>query len=423
MKRILWLPIEVQKRELLGAEVLIQEALNRGFTVIVGEQNSSVFRFCRGGIVLHKDWAPWSYELIRSWKANNVKVALFDIEGLLFKSESDYIHRRVCTQALNDADLLFFWGRSRFEMLKGLVEGHEKCHLSGALSFDALKGGYKNTTQAPRKRILINTRFSSIHGLRGDKEESNLRDLGILKSNEDVEEFRLLCEAEHQIFNEFEKLFQLLSRNDNFDVRVRIHPAESREYYSKLARQYNFKISSNLNLIDDFNWANIMIHDACTTAIEACCFGLPVLGLRPDELVYPVYDYSNKFSLNFTSANDVMKYLETSKYTTLNLSNLNNHDIHNFAADSPTAAEIMVNQFDQLDIEKFSLVKAFILVAFDLKSILHVLLKIPLVSKFLPNKTRARLTIAQKFPVHMNRKNDLNKHRRVYSSRFLAIYK
>ena len=108
MKRILWLPIEVQKRELLGAEILIQDALNRGFTVVVGEQNSSVFRYCRGGVVLHKDWSPWSYELIRSWKANNVKVALFDIEGLLFKSESDYIHRRVCTEALNDADLLFF---------------------------------------------------------------------------------------------------------------------------------------------------------------------------------------------------------------------------------------------------------------------------------------------------------------------------
>ena len=73
-------------------------------------------------------------------------------------------------------------------------------------------------------------------------------------------------------------------------------------------------IDRSQDLREQIIWADYVIHDGCTTAIEAKYLGKKVLGLRP-SLSPPFYDnFANQFSENYDTAESIINAIGHSKF-------------------------------------------------------------------------------------------------------------
>jgi len=105
-----------------------------------------------------------------------------------------------------------------------------------------------------------------------------------------------------------------LGKDSSFEVVIRAHPAENFNAYAKFSEKYdNVSVDLQTDLITQITSADFVIHDGCTTAIEARALGVSVLGLRPKGLTGAYMDYANKYSLNFQSYNDLKNFLDSFK--------------------------------------------------------------------------------------------------------------
>jgi hypothetical protein len=113
------------------------------------------------------------------------------------------------------------------------------------------------------------------------------------------------------IFNSFCELLSRLSEKNSFLITIRPHPAEKIEAYLALAEKYRNVVVDNVtSLTSQLMTHDCVIHDGCTTAIEATSIGLPAFGLRPESVTYDYGKLANLFSLNFSDADKLVSYLE-----------------------------------------------------------------------------------------------------------------
>jgi hypothetical protein len=72
----------------------------------------------------------------------------------------------------------------------------------------------------------------------------------------------------------------------------------------------NVIIDNDAELVDQINANDIIIHDGCTTAIEASAAGKIVLGFRPSGANLNYGQFANRFSKNFDDIEKLSRYIE-----------------------------------------------------------------------------------------------------------------
>ena len=81
--------------------------------------------------------------------------------------------------------------------------------------------------------------------------------------------------------------------NPDANIIIRPHPNEQRQHYKRLVDELTKRGRNNIALIteepiwDILNSTDVLIQRCCTTGVEACLMGLPVLELRlnPKEII------------------------------------------------------------------------------------------------------------------------------------------
>jgi surface carbohydrate biosynthesis protein len=313
--KILYLPVEIYKREFAERLYMGLIAVSRGYCVVIGEANNRVFKIAKSGVLFHKDHANWSDDFLRSAKLRGLKTCALDEEGLIIGDVNLYKRARVSMWALNNLDAVFCWGIYQQKVIAE-VSSSSRTIVVGSPKFDVGKL-YANDRDIVDSqgviRILINTRFTYNNGVYGDYDIDNLIHLGVIDSYDDIEYYKRLVTSEVRIFDEFCKLIELLGSLDTVRVTIRPHPLERDGKYNELSSKFkNVTVDRIKDLREQIVECDVVVHDGCTTAIEARSLGKPVLGLRPSGL-NPVYDgFSNNFSFNFTSAQDLFSYISKS---------------------------------------------------------------------------------------------------------------
>ncbi|MCE8038922.1 hypothetical protein HOP58_14590 [Halomonas sp. MCCC 1A11062] len=291
-------------------------AASKGMVVVIGSHSSHCFKNVSSGFLLHKDHAPWSYEKILNLKRSGVCVGVLDEEGLIYRSEEIYKTTRVSEKVFQEVDVVYLWGSEQKRLVEEYVD-KGKIKIVGNPRFDLLKY-IKNQKQAQPNEpynILINTRFPSCNNIRGSGELDNLIKIGVISSEEQKQTYLNYVEKDEIIFKEFLRLIKLFGDEKKFFVTIRPHPAESIEIYKKIAEGYsNVIVDNETELVKQLILNNCVIHDGCTTAIEAYAAGKPVIGLRPQNLSFEYGDFCNRFSNNFSNADDVLSYLKSSDF-------------------------------------------------------------------------------------------------------------
>ncbi|OOE32073.1 hypothetical protein BZG04_15775, partial [Salinivibrio kushneri] len=310
------IPIELFQREIYTRLYLAIILVNKGYDVLICDQlNPKIFNF-RKAVVFYKDHAHWSLNYYKKLKKNGMKIVAHDAEGLIIDNPNFYRSGRVSADVIELIDGILCWGDKQKEIINS-VRSCQKIHIAGDLRFDVARQFSAHCSPSPDnkylgKHVLINTRFSYTNPLSNNDIKASFIRLGYLKDKEDIERFTEIVNNDYLIQEEFYRLIRILSNND-FKVTIRPHPAENEIKYKELFGD-SVVIDKHRSINSQIAEADFVVHDGCTTAIEARAQGKIVLGLRP-PLVGCSYDnYANQFSTeNFDDAKALARFINSYK--------------------------------------------------------------------------------------------------------------
>ncbi|MDF1622648.1 MAG: hypothetical protein P1V33_04150 [Pseudohongiella nitratireducens] len=317
MKKCIFLPIEIKRREFLAKLNLAIRLCDCNYQVVLGYQDEEVFFRGLPGFYLLKDHAYSSESRIQRIASDRdgIYISALDEEGLITE-ERAYVNHRGSKSLLDSMSAVFLWGKEQLDLVSRISDKKENKYIVGGLSFDIysklanLKANINKKSKNGPVRILINTRFPYINGFRGGGEVEVLKHVGLLKNESDMQILHSRIKDDALIFKEFDKLVKALANDDRFFLTIRPHPAEDAELYREYEKiGSNILVRDDVRLVDQILSNDCVVHDGCTTAIEAVALGVPALGLRPEGLSVHAYNpYANKFSINFHNADELFNY-------------------------------------------------------------------------------------------------------------------
>jgi len=303
------IPVENQVRELDPKLLLAVVAARRGFTSYIGSHRVIDLRidaFPRG-LYLNKSMTARNIKMFEIMRRLGQVVVSWDEEALVHLPAEIYYSRRLSPVALGYLSHLFVWGEDNAELWRAYPEMPSglPIHVTGNPRNDLLRpqmrGFYREEAEAIRERygdfILVNTNFNHVNaffpggGLFRPPEAPDVpAELGQGGMGMPREFAEGLRDHKQAIFDAFLGLVPRIAQSfSGVSVVIRPHPTENQEVYRRVAAAHEgVHVSNEGNVVPWLLAARALVHNGCTTGVEAYALGLPGLAFRP--VVNPVYD-------------------------------------------------------------------------------------------------------------------------------------
>jgi surface carbohydrate biosynthesis protein len=306
-RRWLIIPIETKARELHAKVFLACVAAENGWGVILGE--ATVIRdkqkWFPKGVFLEKSIHPDTEKLLETSISCGNRVSAWCEEGLIYYGKDDYCERRLKLESFDMLDLFFAWGKNQAEDITStLHRPMDKIVLSGNPRFDLLRPELrgifsKNAAKIHSKYgpiILINTKFPLCNfNMVGVNRIEQMKSSGLIKTQARENIMNRSLVLQNKLLSSFIHLIPLLAKRfPKHTIIIRPHPSENHVPWIEFAKDYkNVKIIFEGNVNEWILASDIMIHNNCTTGVEAFMLGKPAISYRPyiDETVeHPLPD-------------------------------------------------------------------------------------------------------------------------------------
>ena len=277
-RRWIYLPVEVKSRELFPKLILASIAVQKGFGVFIGRNGMNISRdpFPRGiyfdkCLSIHKEKSHEEQVLAKK----NLLVSL-DEEGLLMSDEKVYTSRRICHRSLELSSIVFTWGNAQKKIFTSVGQHQNKVILSGSPRIDSWRPKFSathtETAKAYRAKYGAFILVVSNWGLKKEELASGLDPDGDYDS------------PRAQRRNKFINLIDSLSNHfPSTNIIVRPHPQDLDKYWR--TKQQSFPRNVQVVKIGSIGpWlqaAKIIIHNNCTTGLEAFIGGIPTIAFSP----------------------------------------------------------------------------------------------------------------------------------------------
>jgi surface carbohydrate biosynthesis protein len=303
------IPVENQVRELDPKLLLACVAAERGFPVVLGSRTRIDFRIASlaRGIYLAKGMTPRNVKMFSIIRRLGHEIVVWDEEALVHSTPYHYYSRRMSGDTLELVSKLFAWGEENAEMFAKFpaypgtpieITGNPR----GDMLRPELRPFYEEEAASIRDRFgkftMINTNFAMVNGfletqnlLRpgeapGDPLRTGAQAAGLKRDF--VEGY-----AAHKgaIFEHMKRLVsQLCAAFGDQEFIVRPHPGENREPWEAIAGAHaNARVVHEGNIIPWLMATDAVIHNGCTTGLEAFVMGRPVIAYQPVR--HQEYDY------------------------------------------------------------------------------------------------------------------------------------
>lgn len=291
----LYIPIETKVRELHGKILLACFAAIKGFNVILGSKNdiNSRSSFLPKGIIFNVGLAKNLGKNSKKYKKFGHKVASIDEEGIVTLNDDLYLRHRVSEDTLNVTDMFFCWGKRQASIIeKKSKQTSCKLYITGNSRFDLLRQEYRvvfsETVQEIREKygkfFLINTNFGHGNHFAGDDFLiDSLKEKGWMDNSSDKKFFFENIKWQKKMLSEFVTMIPLVAKNfKDYNIIVRPHPSENHNFWNEITRMYpNVLVVYDGNIIPWLIATEALIHNGCTTAVEAFVLGTKVIAYRP----------------------------------------------------------------------------------------------------------------------------------------------
>lgn len=294
-KLLLFCPIETKAREMDAKVLLACVAAERGHKVVIGNMGElrSAVEFLPRGIYLSKSIPDSMERYFKRFKSLGYGVTAWCEEGLVFLSREDYRKKMVSRGTLHYADLFFAWGDNQARaVVEKVPESKDKIRCVGNPRIDMLRAPYRNVYAEDVERlrstygnyILFNTNFSIVNSMLGtQKEFLSFKERGKIRTKEDEERYWQHYEHKRAIFEAMGNLIGTVSEwYPDKRIIVRPHPSEDHETWKKITSPFeNAEVVFEGTVIPWLMAADVLIHNGCTTAVEAYFLETPAIAYRP----------------------------------------------------------------------------------------------------------------------------------------------
>ncbi len=329
---IIYLPIETSKRELVSKTFLATKLASLGHQVIVFE--SSLFDqagWFYPGIYIGKNCfrteVPYSLKYYNQMKDSNVDVWYLDEEGGIYNTFdqsywSDMLKNRINSSDLDCQDKIFSWGLWQADDYKH-KDLRAPIHITGSPNFDILQKKYNDSLSAydlsqtddEKNYILINTRFSSSNGLRPMKWAVS-SNTAMAQSIQKTTLVDVVIEEGIMQYNLAGLTKKLAEEMPLEKFIIRPHPAEDPSFYQTLFGDLpNVKIISHGDVRSWIRNSKLLIHNGCTTAIQADIAEKKVITYIPEGSIdYERPGLPNSVGTICSNFSEVLSLINNSHY-------------------------------------------------------------------------------------------------------------
>lgn len=285
MLKKIFFPIEILSRELDSKLLLITHLLsnsNSNWEVFIGSGKKLGKYYSTHSkipFIYFEKGIEYNTTKLKNIIYNNGRTVILDEEGGVYtKSHKNFPRGGFNNPSIDFIEKIFFWGEDSINIWKKNhknLKSSQIC-LTGNPRFDLSKKKFNkyflNTDDETYKDkfILVSSAFGSSNGMVKSGKKMN----NYWKSISFGKEYML----HDEISNYQSKLFplyiegitSLIKENPNEMFLIRPHPAEKLDTYSKIFEKYKNVIITNKGPVQNYlPYSKIMIHNGCTTAIEA----------------------------------------------------------------------------------------------------------------------------------------------------------
>jgi surface carbohydrate biosynthesis protein len=309
-KATLFMPIENQVRELDSKLLLACIAAKRGFSSVIGsrrEMHIHISSFPRG-IYLAKSLPVHRNIIFKIMRKLGHEIVAWDEEALVHPQAETYYRRRVCPRGIKYVSHLFAWGEDNAELWRQYPELPigMPIHVTGNPRGDLLRPKmhalFEKDAEELRKTygdfILVNTNFNHVNAFSPDlnlfrpvKKPGEEPSFGRAARGMSRDYAEGLRDHKQDIFEKFQQLIPALEQAfPDYNIVVRPHPTENPHIYHDIAAQCDrVQVTNEGNVVPWLVATRALIHNSCTTGVEAYIMGVPAISYR--AAVNEYYDY------------------------------------------------------------------------------------------------------------------------------------
>jgi surface carbohydrate biosynthesis protein len=295
------LPVESQRRELEPKLLLACVAASRGMRVFLGSRTRIDFRIAAfpRSVYLCKSMTPRSVKMFRIMRMLGHEIAVWDEEALVHPAPQQYYQRRLSAEAMRHVSTLFAWGEENAELFRKYPDyPGTPIHVTGNPRVDVLRSELEpfHREEADRIRarfgdfLLVNTNFAMVNAflptlnlLRSDGAPGGAPRTGAFAVGWERDYVEALAAHKRALFEHFKALLpRLAAAFPERTIVVRPHPTEDPAPWETAAAPLrNVEVVAEGGIAPWLLATRALIHNGCTTAIEAFIMRVPAVAYRP----------------------------------------------------------------------------------------------------------------------------------------------
>lgn len=284
--------VEVLERELPAQVLLGKELVRRGHGVWLVDKatfhaNPTNFP---PSVVLAKSLSKSCFGTFQGIRRAGHKIAVLGQEAILDGDPENFLSRRVFARTLELVDLLCFWGENHRRVFAHLLSPDQRYLITGNPRFDLLHPRFRgiwdevisDIKRTYGKRVVITTRFSLVNHFKRSLEENVARKIEKSYGNA-AQSFDRWLKGMETVFKRYsDGLMRLTEQLSDVQFVLRPKPRENLDYWISLfAGKANVKVVLDGSAIPWLGAAQCVVHNACTTGIEAFLLNRPVMEFHP----------------------------------------------------------------------------------------------------------------------------------------------
>jgi surface carbohydrate biosynthesis protein len=294
-RRWILLPIgfALKAREFDGNAMLAFAAAERGWGVLLGHKSIRYRTDLPRGMHIEKNISPGTSPKMGNTLAVGRKLSACCEEGLVYSNAEEYGRRKIERAAYDLLERFFCWGENHaHDMVDTLRCNGDKIAVTGNPRFDLhrtdLRAFFADRVEQIRRRygpyILITTKFSQHNGyFNKDAALQKMKVLGKVQNAQQEEEARGQMEFHRAGFVGFMEAIDAIGRHyPDHIIIIRPHPSERHDpWQAKAATLKNVEVLCEGNVAEWILGADLLIHNNCTTGVEAYLLGKTAISYRP----------------------------------------------------------------------------------------------------------------------------------------------
>ena len=312
---------EISHRELDAKLLLGVLATSRGHQVVISRFKEITSGIKSGiltpGIFLTKSLTPDKSKIDRHQKIIDKKSLVTSIDeesGIDQSGYDDFAINRYSEFTINQSSAVFGWGEEDTETLKRFYpKCSHKIHKTGSPRADLWKSFFSDYWVNPKRMInkpflLVSSNLNCTNIRPFHKNFKIISEAGYFQRKPELLKsfFYHWSEDYKKLFNFVEAIKYLSKNNNGYDIVLRPHPTEDMESWKIFLKDVpNVHVIRQDSITAWLKNAFAVLHNGCTTAIEATISGKPVLTYSPFKMEY-AHDIPNTLGYNINSKEELL---------------------------------------------------------------------------------------------------------------------